>query len=152
MGAVTYPDPAVKKFLDAKFVAVQVHTEDQADVADELAAGWTPALIVLDAEGRQHRRAFGYHGPKELIAELSLAELQAAIDAGDHAKADGLAVSTLEACRGDAEREPEARYFAGVAAYKASGRVPKLLKAWNELIDAFPQSAWAKKVSFIRDE
>jgi len=56
----------------------------------------------------------------------------------------------LEATRGDLAREPEALYWSAVAQYKSSDDASGLKEGWGRLLDAFPESEWAKRAEFIR--
>jgi hypothetical protein len=150
MGAVTYPNPEVEQYLQQHFVPVQFNVVEQPDVMRRFNTPWTPTLLILDADGKEHRRSQGYLDPKRLLAELSLARLQAAIDRQDFQLAHSLTDEAQRLTRGDAEREPEALYWSSVAAYKATNDAQNLVQGWNRLLDDFPQSDWAKKAEFIR--
>lgn len=150
MGAVTYPDPAVVSFVQEAFVPVHLLVKERAEALEPFTPFWTPALYVLDGDGHQHRRAFGWHAPKDLIAELSLGGAAEAIFRQDWPEAGRRVGAALDRCRGDAEREPEARYLQGIVGYKSTGDVSELKAAWSELLDAFPASSWARKASIIK--
>lgn len=150
MGAVTYPDPLVTGFLNERFVPVRLHQVDEIESVKKLGVGWTPGLVVLDADGRQHRRMFGFHPPTDFVAELALGWLHEAIGRGHGPQARERAKEALERTRGDPEREAEARYFSAVAEYKATRDGTKLKSGWLELLDACPDTTWARKVEFIR--
>lgn len=150
MGAVTYPDPLVIEFLNERFVPVRLHLVDEAATVKTLAVGWTPGLVVLDPDGRQHRRMFGFHPPADFVAELALGWLMEAIDRGHGPQARERAKVALERTRGDPEREAEARYFAAVAEAKATRDTSRLKAGWLELLDACPDTTWARKVEFVR--
>lgn len=96
MGAVTYPDPLVIEFLNERFVPVRLHLVDEAATVKTLAVGWTPGLVVLDPDGRQHRRMFGFHPPADFVAELALGWLMEAIDRGHGPQARERAKVALE--------------------------------------------------------
>ena len=150
MGAVTYPDPEVERFIDQYFVPVQFNVVEQAEVMDRFNAPWTPTLIVQDADGREHRRSEGYLDARRFLGEMALARLKAAINRQDFAAATDRATEALQRTKGDAFREPEAHYWSAVATYKASHDPNPLIQGWNRLLDEFPGSEWAKKVEFIR--
>jgi phosphoserine aminotransferase len=150
MGAVTYPNPEVEQFLAAHFIPVQFNVVEQPEVMELFNTPWTPTLIVLDDDGKEHRRSQGYLDPQRFLAEMSMARLQAAIDRQDFTDAPALADEARRLTAGDAEREPEALYWSSVANYKATSDSGKLLQGWNQLLDQFPQSDWAKKAEFIR--
>jgi hypothetical protein len=150
MGAVTYPNPDVERYLQQYFVPVQYNVVEQPNVMEQFNTPWTPTLIVQDPEGREHRRSQGYLDPKRMLAELSLARLKDAIDRQDFKAASERSREALELTKGDPEREPEAQYWTSVAAYKATNDSNNLVQGWNRLLDEFPQSDWAKRAEFIR--
>jgi len=150
MGRVTYPDPEVQRYINEHFIPVQFNVVEQADVMEQFNTPWTPTLIVEDVEGREHRRAQGYHDPKRLLGEMALAWLKVPINRRDFETAHDRSAETLDRTRGDLYREPEAIYWTSVAAYKATGDANNLLGGWNRLLDEFADNEWAKRVEFIR--
>lgn len=150
MDAVTYPNADVDQYLKQHFVPVQFNVVEQPDVMELFNTPWTPTIIVLDADGKEHRRSQGYLDPRRMLGELSLARLKAAIDRQDFAGARQVSEDARRLTAGDPEREPEAAYWASVAAYKASEDPNNLVQGWNRLLDQFPESDWAKKAEFIR--
>ena|SRR5438105_2371614 len=150
MGTVTYPNAEVEQYITDNFIPVQFNVEDDPGAMDRFNAVWTPALIVQDVDGREHRRSFGYLDPKRFLAEMSLARVQAALDRHEYEQALKLAEDAQQKCAGDSQHEPEARYWASVAAYKATNDSSKLMDGWNKLLDQFPDSEWAHRAEFIR--
>jgi hypothetical protein len=150
MGAVTYPDPQVEQFIQQHFIPVQFNVVEQPEVMERFNTPWTPTLMVMDADGKEHRRSQGYLDPPRFLGEMSLARLQAAIDRQEFQQAAALCDEAKRLTAGDPEREPEALYWSSVAAYKASNDSNRLLQGWNRLLDEFPQSDWARKAEFIR--
>jgi hypothetical protein len=150
MGAVTYPDPQVERFIKEHFIPVQFNVVEQPQVMEQFNTPWTPTIIVQDPEGREHRRSQGYLDPKRMLGELSLARLKDAIDRQDFQAARERSREAQELTKGDPEREPEAHYWSSVAAYKATNDANNLVQGWNRLLDDFPESDWAKRAEFIR--
>lgn len=150
MEAETYPEDSVRGYIEEHFVPVRFNVLEQPEVAKRLDSGWTPTIIVEDAEGREHRRSEGYLDPKRFVGEASLAWLKDAVDRQDPEAAAGRSGETLERTGGDPAREPEALYWSAVAAYRVSGDREDLTEGWNHLLDKFPQSEWAKKAGYIR--
>ncbi len=150
MGAVTYPDQQVEQLIQEHFIPVQFNVAEQPEAMEQFNTPWTPTLIVMDPDGKQHRRSQGYLDPQRFIAEMSLGRLVAPIDRQEFDRAQAIAGEVSAATQGDPTREPEALYWASVAHYKSSGDANNLLAGWNRLLDEFPESEWAKKVSFIR--
>jgi hypothetical protein len=150
MGAVTYPHPDVCRYVDRYLVPVQVNVQEDPAAVDEFNSAWTPTVLIQDAEGREYRRSVGYLDPGRLLGELALGRLHEAIHRGEAERALERVADALERTRGDAAREPEARYFAAVARYKTTKDPATLASGWNELLDRFPESDWARKAAFIR--
>lgn len=69
MEATTYHDPAVRKVLDARYVAVKVDVDSRPDFEERYEAfGW-PATVILDADGKELGKFKGYLAP-ERFAEI----------------------------------------------------------------------------------
>jgi len=145
MGAVTYPNASVIDYIGAHFIPVKLNVVDRPEVKTYFYTDWTPTIIVQNEAGRAGRRSEGYLGPRELVAELSIARVKIALNDRDYAKALGLADESLELTKGDGLREPEAYYWRAVADYRASGDGKKLSDGWDVVIAKFPQSDWAKR-------
>src|SRR5688500_1218568 len=118
MGAVTYPDAQVERYIHQHFIPVQFNVVEQPEVMRQFNTPWTPTLIVEDPDGKEHRRSQGYLDPKRFIAEMSLARVKDAVDRQDFEEAASRSEEAMQITAGDGWREPEARYWSGVAAYK----------------------------------
>ena len=118
---------------------------------DRFHAVWTPTIILRDDGGREFRRSEGFLDAKTLLAELALGRLQAALHLHRYDEALELSKEALRFALDDPERLAEARYWSGVAAYKSSNDGRELLRHWKPLVDQSPNSAWARKASFIKD-
>ena len=147
MGAVTYPKPEVVEFVEQNLVPLQVPSN--ADLAKEFNLQWTPTLIALDAEGKEHHRAIGFLPPEELIPMLMLGIAKCHFDRQQFDKA----ISTLEkllAQHPKSDAAPEAVYLLGVARFKST-RDPKPLKqAYEQLSSQYAASEWTKRASPYR--
>lgn len=152
MGAVTYPDPAVERTINERFIPVQFNVAEQPQAMDQFNTPWTPTLIVQDAEGREHRRTQGYLDARRFLGEMALAWVKDAIDRRDFAAARERSEVALRETKGDAFREPEAIYWSGVAGYKATNDVAPLINAWTRLLNEFPDNEWAKRVEFVKNQ
>jgi hypothetical protein len=150
MGAVTYPDPEVERYIHDHFVPVQCNVVEQPEAMDRFHTPWTPTLIVQDADGREYRRSQGYLDAGRFLGEMALARLKEAIDRRDFRTAQERSPEALQRTDGDPSRHPEACYWSAVAAYKATNDASHLLAGWNRLLEEFPESEWARKVEFIR--
>lgn len=151
MDAVTYPNEQVADYISKHFVPLQLNVVDDPGAMDQFHAVWTPTIILRDDGGHEFRRSEGYLDPKTMIAELALARLQSALHQKRYDEAEPLAEEAVLSAAGDEERLAEARYWAGVAAYKSSDDARKLLGHWKPLLDEMPNTIWARKAGFIKD-
>jgi hypothetical protein len=148
MDAVTYPDPRVPEALGA-FVPVKVSVKEQADLAADLGAVWTPTFQFRTRDGRLARSTSGYLDPDAFLTELALGEGVVALLERRFRDAEPIfRRAALHAPR--SVLTPEALYWLGVARYRATGAPDGLKETWNELLDAHPDTPWAMRASFIR--
>lgn len=151
MGNRTYPEPEVESYIEQHFAPIRFNTIEQPEMEAALGSGWTPTLIVEDADGNEHRRSQGYLDVERFLGQMALSRLQAALDHRDFEAASGLAEEALRLTKGDPHREPEAMYWSAVAAYKLGGNDREALTGgWEGLLDRFPGSEWAKRAGYIR--
>ena len=143
MGAVTYPNEGVAKFVDLNFVPVQVETSNK-DLVGKYNVSWTPAILVLDSDGKEHYRSVGFLQPDVFIATFELGKARYYLDLEQFAEARALLEELIERCPVP-EVLPEAIYFHGVATYKQTHDVKPLKKAYETLSAKYPQSEWAKR-------
>jgi hypothetical protein len=148
MGAVTYPQERVAKFIQLNFIPVQLQSSNQA-MMEKFAVSWTPTLIVLDADGREHYRAVGFFSPEELISTLETAKGRWALDTGQLAEARATFEEVIS-CYPDTNAAAEAVFFLGVAKYKMTHDPKPLRETYDELQAKFPNSPWAKQAEHYR--
>ena len=118
MDAVTYPDPAVIDFISEALIPLRVPS-DAKPLSEDFNVKWTPSLITLGPDGKEHHRTVGFLEPKELIARLLLGEGKCFFDSDKFPEA----LKTLEKILTDyknTDAVPEAIYLRGVSQYKNS--------------------------------
>lgn len=143
MGAVTFPEPAVAAFLDAHIVPLRL-AHNHVPLARQFEIRWTPTLILLDEEGKEHHRTVGFLSPEELLANLLLGTAKLHFDLEDFKKAlDRLQDLLARYPRSGAA--PEALFLRGVSGYKHTHNPAPLKEAYEALQAAYPQSEWAKR-------
>ena len=143
MGAVTYPNEGVAKFVDLNFVPVQVQSANK-ELADKYNISWTPTILVLDADGKEHYRSVGFLQPDVFIATFELGKARYYLDREQFAEARALLEELIERCPVP-EVVPEAIFYHGVASYKQSHDPKPLRQAYDTLTSKYPQSDWAKR-------
>lgn len=145
MDAVTYPDTQVISFINRNVIPLRV-PYNHPTLAEQFQVKWTPTLVIVDSEGKEHHRTVGFLAPEGLIPSLMLGKAKQDFDLDDY---EG-AMATLESLfrnypRSDAA--PEALYLYGVTRYKSS-HDPKPLKETYEKLNAqYPESEWTRRAT-----
>ncbi len=148
MGAVTYPDERVAKFLSLNFIPVQIQASN-TEMMQKFAVSWTPTLLVLDADGREHYRAVGFFTPEDLMATFLAAKGRWALGTDQLVDARALFEEVISSYP-DKEAAAEATFFLGVAKYKMSHDPKPLRETYDTLKAKFPQSMWTKQADHYR--
>jgi len=143
MDAVTYPDTKVINYIEQHFVPLRVPFEAKP-LSDEFNVKWTPTIITLDADGKEHHRTVGFLPTDELIASLYLGIAKSCFDADQFDKAlvylDNLLTEFPKS-----DFAPEAVYMQGVCGYKSTHTAKPLKDAYEKLKKHYPASEWVKR-------
>jgi len=143
MGAVTFPDPKVVAFVNQSVVPIRL-AHDHKPLAEQFQVKWTPALVTLDAEGKEHHRTVGFLAPEELIPSLLLGNAKIDFDHEDFVKA----LVTLEDLLKNYPKSaaaPEAIFLKGVCGYKSAHNPKSLKEAYERLAKDYSDSEWTKR-------
>ena len=143
MGAVTYPNEKVIEIIEKYMVPIQVLFDSQP-LAARFNIQWTPTVITLDEEGKEHHRTIGFLAPEEFIPSLMLGVAKCHFDRENFSKA----ISILEELLMDnpkSEAAPEAVYVRGVALYKSTHSAEHLKEVYKRLQSEYPSSEWTKR-------
>jgi len=143
MGAVTFPDAKVIAFINQSVIPLRL-PYDHKPLAEQFQIKWTPALVTLDSEGKEHHRTVGFLSPEELIPSLLLGRAKIDFDHEDFAKA----MLTLEDLLRDYPKSaaaPEAIFLRGVCGYKNANNPKALREAYERLAKDYPDSEWTKR-------
>ena len=143
MGAVTYPTEGMGSFIDLNFLPVQVEVSNQS-LMEKYGVSWTPTILVLDADGKEHYRTVGYIPPEEFIPLFMVGKARWALDTGQLAEARAILEEMLGRCP-HPRAAAEAIYFLGVARYKMTHDPKPLRTAYEELKAKFPESEWFRR-------
>jgi tetratricopeptide (TPR) repeat protein len=148
MGAVTYPNEKVVRFVDFNFVPVQIEVSNTA-LMDQFKVNWTPTIIVLDADGNEVHRVVGFLSPEEFIPTFMVAKGQWYFNAGQHPEAQGMFDEALRDYP-DSAAAAQAVFFLGVSRFKMTHDPKPLREAYDTLTAKFPGSEWAKRAAPYR--
>ena len=118
MDAVTNPDPALIDVISEALIPLRI-SSDAKPLSEDFNLKWTPTLITLGPDGKEHHRTVGFLESKELIARFLLGEGKYFFDSDKFPEA----LKTLEKILADyknTDAVPEAIYLRGVSQYKNS--------------------------------
>lgn len=143
MDAVTYPKETVIEFIQKYFIPLRVAFNAEP-LSKDFQIKWTPSLLTLDADGKEHHRTVGFLPPEELIPSLELGMAKTHFDRDQCQEA----LSRLEKLLHDAPKSdaaPEAIYLQGVCRYKITHSPKPLKEAYEQLQAGYPTSEWTKR-------
>lgn len=143
MDAVTYPDEKVIEFIENNLIPLRVAFNTQP-LATQFNLKWTPTLIILDPEGKEHERIVGFLPPDELIPTLFLGIAKVYFDLEKFDDALEVIEKILNQFPASSV-VPETIFLKGVCGYKSSHNPKHLKEAYEQLQIKHPQSEWAKK-------
>ncbi len=143
MGAVTYPNEKVVEFITGHMVPVQVLYNTEP-LASDFNVRWTPTVITLDEEGKEHHRTVGFLPPEEFIPSLMLGIAKTHFDRSNFQEAI-LMLDRLLKEYPKSDAAPEAIYIRGVSEYQSTHSPEPLKKVYERLKSEFPNSEWVKR-------
>lgn len=148
MDTVSYPDARLNAVVGERAVPVRLNIMKERDAAKRLGARWTPTVIFLDADGREHHRFLGFLPPDEYAAQVHLAAGHATFAAGRFEDAEA-AFRRVVDDHPRADAAPEALYWSGVARFKITKSTQPIYDACKAVVERYPGHLWAKKVGFV---
>jgi len=143
MDAVSYPNDKVIDFIQKNMIPLRVPFDDKP-LSIDFNVKWTPTLIILDSEGREHHRTVGFFPPEELIPSLLLGIAKIHFDQDRFNEA----FSALDKLLNDSPKSdsaPEAIFLQGVCRYKNTHDAKPLKGAYEHLQAKYPSSEWTKR-------
>ncbi len=143
MDAVTYPDALVSEFIKKNLIALRIPS-DAKPYCTDFNITWTPTLIVLDQEGKEHHRLVGFLSPEELIPALLLGMAKTRFERQQYAEALSVIQQILDGYPRSGSA-PEALFLKGVARYKSTHDPKPLKESYEQLQAHYPSSDWTKR-------
>jgi tetratricopeptide (TPR) repeat protein len=143
MDAVTYPAANVAEFIQKEMVPLRLQFNAQP-FATDFNVQWTPTLITLDVDGKEHYRTVGFLSAEELIPSLLLGIAKCHFDKERFDKA----ISSLDKLLTEypkSDSAPEAIYLRGVSKYKSTHDPKPLKGAYEQLQANYPSSEWTRR-------
>lgn len=143
MDAVSYPNKNVTDFINNSLIPLRVRYDTQP-IATDFSIKWTPTLVILDTDGKEHHKTVGFLSPEELIPSLLLGIAKVHFDLNVFKDA----LSGLEKILSDFSKSssaPEAIYLKGVCLYKDTKNPKGLKETYEQLQARYPESEWTKR-------
>jgi hypothetical protein len=143
MDAVTYPKKEVIEFLNTTVIPVHIPS-DAKPLADDFNLKWTPMLVVLDWNGKEHQRTIGFLPPEEFIPTILLGIAKIHFDHDQFGESMAI-LDTILSDHGESCAAPEAVFLKGVCGYKSTHNPSPLKQAYEKLQATYPESEWTKR-------
>ncbi len=143
MDAVTYPNEKVIEFIEKNMIPLRVAFDAQP-IATQFNLKWTPTLITLDADGKEHQRTVGFLPPEDLIPSLLLGIAKSYFNRERFSEALS-ALDKILAEYPKSDSAPEAIYLRGVCRYKSTHKPQPLKEAYEQLQANYASSEWTKR-------
>ena len=143
MDAVTYPDEKVISLIKNLYIPLQV-AHDAKPLATEFNIKWTPTLITLGPDNREHHRTVGFLAPEDFIANSLLGAGKFHFDNDRYPEALSF-FENIVADYPQSDVAAEAIFLQGISRYKNSGERKHLKEAYESLRSLYPDSEWAKR-------
>jgi hypothetical protein len=146
MNTGPYSDEKVQNYLQEEFIPVKSKCfwDKRTEAMKQFGVSWTPTLIVLDGTGREHHRVVGFVPSDDFLAHLKLGKGKLLFDRFRFADALKEFAAVI-AEHPNAGVVPEALFYQGVAEYWHTHDPKGLRRAYDLLVDRFPQSEWARR-------
>jgi hypothetical protein len=143
MDAVTYPQDRVIQFMNSRTIPLRVAFNAQP-LAKEFNIQWTPTLITLDPEGKEHHRTVGFLAAEELVPSLMLGIAKSHFN-GERFEDALSALGEILKDYPKSDSAPEAVFLQGVSRYKHTHDPKPLKEAYEKLRADHPSSEWTKR-------
>ena len=143
MDAVTYPDKTVIEFIKKSFIPLQVPF-DAKPLSADFNIKWTPTLITLGLDGKEHHRTVGFLDPEGFIFNSLLGIGKYHFDNDRYPEALSF-FENIIADHPQSNGVAEAIFLQGVSRYKNSGDPKPLKEAYETLSSKYPDSEWTQR-------
>ncbi len=143
MDAVTYPEEKVINFIRDHVIPLRV-AFDHKPLASDFNVKWTPTLITVDSDGREHFRTVGFLPADDLIASILLGHGKTHFEREEFDTAIAVFDKLLNSYP-KSSYAPEAIYLRGVSQYKSTHDAKPLKSAYEKLSAEYPTDEWTKR-------
>jgi len=117
---------------------------DIQPLSTEFNVKWTPTLVTVDSDGKEHHHTVGFLSPEELIPSLLLGMAKVHFDLNQFPEA----LAFIEKVLADFPKSgsaAEAIFLRGVSIFKSANNPKALKDAYEQLQAQYPESDWTKR-------
>lgn len=130
---------------------MKIHIKENGPAFKRFGVQWTPTIILLDSDGKEHFRFEGYLPATNFLAQLDFGRGRVAFHGKQWDEATRW-FSSAAARDPKTELAPEATYWAAVAQYQKTHDAAAL-KNWGAKVRAdYPNTTWAKRAAVYASE
>jgi hypothetical protein len=130
-------------------VPVRINKEKQIDLFKKYTVTWTPTIVILDTEGKEHFRFTGFLPPSEFSAAIILDGAKTELDLQNYDLAIKCCNEVIEKYKGSVA-VPEAIFYLSVAKYLSTHDAKNLRAGFDRLTKEFPGAEWTLKATPYR--
>lgn len=141
----------MREVLEKWTVPVRLDVMREREAAKRWGVYWSPTILYMDpaGEGRVLHRWLGYLPPEDFAAQTLVGAGLANYQLGRMEKAMACFTEAVERFP-RAEAAPEAIYWQAVCAFRRAKGGNAIYQACLRIVDTYPGTLWAKKLSFTR--
>ncbi|MGQ3684395.1 MAG: tetratricopeptide repeat protein [Candidatus Loosdrechtia sp.] len=143
---MTYPNPVVIDYIKKYFIPVRSNIQTSPDIKNTYRLLWAPTVIVMDSNGVDYYRFNGFLPPDEFIPQLKFGLAKMSLEKRDLKTAREQFTNVVEKYP-ESDIAPEAQYWIGVIDFQLTNDVNAEISAWKKILEKYPDSIWARKVS-----
>ena len=125
---------------------VRINGEKQPDLFKKHAITWTPTIVILDGEGKEHYRFTGFLPPSEFSAAIILEGAKTELDLQNYDLAIKCFNEVIDKYKGTVV-VPQAIFYLAVAKYLSTHDAKNLRAGFDRLTEEFPGSEWTLKAT-----
>jgi len=144
--SMTFADGHVAELIEKCCAPVSLDVTADQGLTARYKIEWTPTFIIADSEGVELERWVGFLPPEDFIPQMHLALGLSSFHRGMFREAE-TAFERIIDNHTTSVAAPQARYYMGVALYKATGDASHLKRTWEAMNRRYPNDFWTKKAS-----
>ena len=125
---------------------MRIHVRENPGGMERFNVQWTPTIVLLGADGKEHHRIEGYLDVEDFLAQLTLGLGHVAFAAKEWDRAGKWYDEVLDRFP-STDAAAEAQYWRGVTRYKSTNDPAALGATAAAFKEKYSDSTWAKKAS-----